>query len=271
MNDLRTTVGGLVACGLGAYLMASALFGHGWLVGERDGLEVQGGIIDVLHCSKPDESNPLPMSIGSHEGCFSEMYARSELRQEAGSWFGATTHMTLGFGAGSVLFFAVLGTIYAFAYQVEVVPWRQPLDLHLFDIENGTVWVHSHPGALGARFGITALVALTIAQAQAPDSLAAGPDVGRFVVGCLLAIGGGFALDPRTLPVPLERISARAAQAGHPEPSTDLPVAEVEESDAPLCVRCGDATTWQEKPGRHRCGKCGLYQPLHTPGSQADA
>ena len=41
MKSIGTTIAGLIACTLGAYLMASALFGHNWLVGEHQGLEVR--------------------------------------------------------------------------------------------------------------------------------------------------------------------------------------------------------------------------------------
>ena len=49
-----------------------------------------------------------------------------------------------------------------------------------------------------------------------------------------------------------------------------LPEAEIEFDDNPSCVKCEGSTRWLEKLGRHRCQKCGLYQPLHPPGSKVD-
>ncbi len=271
MRHPGVTLGALLACAFGAWLMATALFGHGWLVGERQGLEVQGGVIDVHLCSKRGDPDPLPMGIGDLDGCTSEMYGRSELRNEAGSWFGATTHMTLVCGAGSVLFFSLLVLIHGLGMRVGVASWNEPLAMQLFDVEKGTVWVRAHPGALGARLGITALVALAIAQGSAPETLGAGPDVLRFVAGSLLAIAAGVVIDPGTLPVPVPARPVAEEVAADAEPTTPLAEAEIEDSDTPTCVRCSGVTKWLDAPGRHRCQKCGLYQPLHPPGSRVDA
>lgn len=264
-------IAGLLACALGALLMAHALFGHAWLMGEYDGLDVHGGVIDVHLCSKPDDPDRLPMSIGDLEGCMSRMYAQSELRAEAGSWFGATTHMTLLFGAGATCLFLLLAAISGLGLEIEVVPRGQPLALHLFDLRDGALLVHADPGVLGTRLLVTAGVGLAFAVASAPARLSVGSDVLKFVAGALLALGGTIALDPGRF----QRHAAAAAPetlgAGTgeslPEP---LPEAEIEVDDSPRCVKCEGGTRWLEKAGRHRCTKCGLYQPLHAPGSQVD-
>ena len=190
MNHHVREVGGVLACAVGAVLMASALFGHEWLVGERDGLDVQGGIIDVHYCSKPDDPDRLPMGIGDLEGCMSVMYAQSELRAEAGGWFGTGTHMTLLFGGGAACLFLLFAVVSGLALQLVVVSRREPLALHLFDIQDGAILVHTHPGVLASRLAVTAGVALTIAIVSAPASLSLGPDVLKFVAGGLLALGG---------------------------------------------------------------------------------
>ena len=273
MNQHVREIGGLLACAIGALMVAHALFGHGWLVGESRGLDVRGGIIDVHYCSKADDPDPLPMGIGDHEGCMSEMYTQSELRRQAGSWFGTGTHMTLFFGASAAGLFLLFALIAGFAFEIEVVSRRQQLAMHLFDVQGGAILLHTHPGVGATRLGVMAGVALTIAVASAPASLSVGPDLVKFVAGLLLASAGAIANEPHRF---LPGSAAAALVSPDPEPADDasaaasepIPEGEVEESDDPSCVKCQGNTLWLEKAGRHRCQKCGLYQPLHPPGSQ---
>lgn len=96
----------------------------------------------------------------------------------------------------------------------------------------------------------------------------------KFVAGVLLALGGAIVMDPQrflsgaaaaTPETPVSR--GEGAENALPEP---LPEAEIEVDDNPSCVKCEGNTRWLEKVGRHRCQKCGLYQPLHPPGSKVD-
>jgi hypothetical protein len=284
MKGLLMRMGALVACGVGAWLMASALFGHAWWVGQQGHLEVRGGVIDVLLCSPADDPNPLPMGVGDHEGCAAQSYADNEVKP--GSWFLGPMHLALGAGGGAAGLFFLFVAVLLLAHEFEVVPQREQLAAYLFDVEGGAVQVHHHPGRQAGYLAVLSLVALGIASTSAPTNLEAGPDLFRFAAGAALALVTGFVADPRVLAPAstAQRLLEKAqpalppeapeSEAGHPAQAAvagALPEAEAEESDDPSCVRCGRETRWVEKAGRHRCVKCGLYQPLHAPGSQVDS
>lgn len=277
MSDFARHMAAVATCFFGAWLAVGALFGHAWLVGERDGLRVDGGVIDVHYCAPADDPDRMPMGIGDLEGCSSEMYAQSEFRRQAGSWFGVGTHGTLlmgGFAAGLYFLFA---TIVAFGLEVQVAPWTQPLAFQLFDVESGCFWAHSHPGTQAAGAAIGSFVALGVAVGSAPGSLSVGPDVWRFAGGLVLATVAAGTLDPRVIAPDWVRrrepqLAAEPAPAAPPpETQEALEEQDAAESDTPDCVRCGRATNWLEAAARYRCVKCGLYQPLHPPGSRVDA
>ncbi len=285
MSHFGVRLGAVLACGVGAWLMASSLFGHAWWQGAQGRLEVRGGVINALICSSPDDPDPLPMGVGEHDGCTSRSYP--QLGAAPSHWFVGPMHMALMGGAGAVGLFALFVAALALAFEIDVVPRRQKLSFTFFDIDSGVVEVHQHPGRQGAYLAVLGLVALGIASLSAPEGLSAGPDLWTFVGGTLLALAAGFVADPRVL------LSAEAAlrvsgaaeagaasAAGAVEPAAEaargetgeaLPEAEVEADDSPRCRRCGKQTAWLEKAGRHRCLACGLYQPLHPPGSQVDA
>jgi len=260
--------------------MASSLFGYAWWQGSQGRLEIRGGVINTLVCSPANDPDPLPMSVGDHDGCMSRSYPLSGA--EPSRWFVGPMHMTLMGGAGAVGLFALFVAALALAFEIDVVPRTQKLSFTFFGIDSGVVEVHQHPGRQAAYLSVLGLVGLGIATLSAPEGLSAGPDLLAFVGGTLLALAAAFVADPRVLlseEAALRRAGA-AADAAPTETVLDatrgdgdgaLTEAEVEADDNPACVRCGKQTAWLEKVGRHRCLACGLYQPLHPPGSQVDA
>ena len=274
MDDAAKKKAGLIACVVGSLLMATALAGHDWFVGERDGLDIKGGVIDVLFCSKPDDRDPMPMSIGGHDGCYSEMYARSPLQAQAGSWFGTTTHMTLFLSGGATGLLLLMALISGLGFRIQVVPYTEQLALQILELGPGVMKLQFHPGARGSHLGFMSLGVLGIAVSSAPAGLSVGSDVIQLVGGCLLAITGSALLDSRTLVSESKLIPPAEVNPGAEgeAAATALPEAEIDldDDDGPACRRCEAETLWLEKVGRHRCQKCGLYQPLHAPGTQVD-